>query len=128
MQGERAARHNAQRCSRVARAPPLLQVNLSHAVHVAAIGISRGAELPDTAEFEVALIDVPDSVGFGRINYQPRLANVTTERRHASHPHPLALGVRYFVPNAFAGDSRSNWAKESKTFSVSRPIEVVVLN
>src|SRR5208282_4154072 len=62
------------------------------------------AQLPDAPQFQVAFIDVPDGFGFSRINDQPPLANVIAERRHASHPHAFALGGRYFVPNAFAGD------------------------
>ena len=83
---------------------------------------------PNAPEFEVALEYVPYGSSFLLVDDQLSLVNVVSQRARASHPHPLALGVRYFVPNAFAGDSRSNWAKESKTFSVSRPIEVVVLN
>src|SRR5580704_16660071 len=58
------------------------------------------AQLPDAPQFQVALIDVPDSFGFCRINDQPPLANVVAERRQPSHPHSLALGGGYFVTDA----------------------------
>jgi hypothetical protein len=62
------------------------------------------AQLPDAAQFQVALIDVPDRLCFGRIDDQPPLAKVIPKRRHAPHPHPLFLGSRYLVPDALTGD------------------------
>src|SRR5208337_3561901 len=62
------------------------------------------AQLPDAPQFQVALIDVPDSFGFRTINDQPPVTNVVAERRHASHPHPFALGGSDFVPDALACD------------------------
>src|SRR5208282_6534706 len=62
------------------------------------------AQLPHTAQFQVAFIDMPDGVGFGRIDDQPPVANVVAERRHASHPHALALGGSDLVSDALAGD------------------------
>jgi hypothetical protein len=37
------------------------------------------AQLPDASQLQVSLIDVPDCLGFGRIDDQPPLANVITE-------------------------------------------------
>jgi hypothetical protein len=45
---------------------------------------------------------VPDGFGFGRIDNELPLAHVIAER-HPSYPHALALGGRYYVPNALAG-------------------------
>jgi hypothetical protein len=55
-----------------------------------------------THQFQVALIDMPNSFGFRRTNDQTPLANVVAERWHASHPHALALGGGDFVPDALA--------------------------
>ena len=85
-------------------------------------------ELPDAAQLQVTLIDVADRAGFGGIDDQPPLANVIAQRRHAAHPHALALGGSDLVADALAGHLALELAKESSTLSVSRPIEVVVLN
>src|SRR6202030_3978999 len=62
------------------------------------------AELPDTAKFQVTLIDVPDRVGFSRIDDQPTLANLISKGRHTPHPHALALGGCDFVADALSSD------------------------
>jgi len=62
------------------------------------------AELPDAAKFQVTLIDVPDRVGFGRIDDQPTLANLISQRRNPPHPHALALGGCNFVADTLSGD------------------------
>ncbi len=71
---------------------------------------------------------MPDSFGFRRINDQPPLANVISQRRHASHPHALALGGSDLVPDALARDLAFELGERQQDIERSRPIEVVVLN
>src|SRR6266404_4276491 len=60
---------------------------------------------------------------------RPREAETRFEcrlrRRKSEH---LVAWRRRFCPGCARVTSRSNWANDSSTFSVSRPIEVVVLN
>ena len=50
------------------------------------------------------------------------------QRRHAAHPHALALEAAILSLIRSAVTSRSNWANESSMLSVSRPMLVVVLS
>jgi len=50
------------------------------------------------------------------------------ERDRPADPQALAFGGRVLVPDPLpAMTSRSNWAKERRTLSVSRPVLEVVL-
>jgi hypothetical protein len=86
------------------------------------------AELPDAAKFQVTLIDVPHRVGFGRIDDQPTLSSLISSGGTPPIHMPLRLEAAILSRMRSPVTSRSNWAKESNTFSVSLPIEVVVLN
>ena len=55
-------------------------------------------------------------------------AMIVAKRDKPSHPHPLLLGCGDLVPDALAGDlAFRTGAKDKRTLSVSRPIEVEVL-
>src|ERR1700730_6767213 len=62
------------------------------------------AQLPDAAQLKVAFVYAPDGAGFVPIDHQPPLFNVIAQRRRPSHPHALALGGGYLVPNTLARD------------------------
>ena len=67
-------------------------------------------------------------VGLLSIDDELVVLDVVTERDGAAHPHALASRGRELVADALAASSRSNWANESRTLSVRRTIEIVVLN
>ena len=58
--------------------------------------------------------DAAHQFGLGGIDDKFALDNVVPKRGHTAHPHAVT--------------SRSNCAKDSRMLSVSRPMEVVVLN
>jgi hypothetical protein len=55
-------------------------------------------------EFDEALEDVPDQLGLTLVGHQPSVLDVVAQRRHAAHPHALALAGRDLVADALAGD------------------------
>ena len=104
---------------------------------LAAAGAQLGAEplLPEffeqrrpRAELEIAAEDVADGLGILRVNDQLTVSHDIADRHDAVHPQALLLGGGDLVADALAGDSRSNWANESSTLRISRPMLVVVLN
>jgi hypothetical protein len=48
--------------------------------------------------------DVPDQLGLAFVGHQPAVLDVVAQRRHAAHPHTLALAGRDLVADALAGD------------------------
>jgi hypothetical protein len=78
--------------------------------------------IPQTAE------NLPDKFCFLWIWHQPSIFHVIAQRRHSAHPHTFALDAAILSRIRSPVTSRSNCAKDSRTFSISLPIEVVVLN
>src|SRR6476660_7893223 len=82
----------------------------------------------EAAKLEIAAEDGPYRIGLGLVDGYLAVLRVIAKRRHAADPETLALGGCDLVADALRVTSRSNWANDSSTFKVSRPIEVVVLN
>src|SRR5208282_5983479 len=75
----------------------------------------------------------PKDVAYGRrfsfIDDEFAVLDVVAERGLAAHPHALLFGCGDLVADARSPvTSRSNWANESSTLSVRRPMLLVVLN
>src|ERR1035437_3828830 len=82
----------------------------------------------DAAEFEIAPENQPHTFGLVLDDGNLVVFHLITEGQGTTDPEALTLGGSDLVPNPLGVTSRSNWAKDSSTLSVSRPIEVVVLN
>jgi hypothetical protein len=74
--------------------------------------------------------DGADTFGFSLVDVQSSATGIEiiAEYGHATRPLTFAAGSGHLSRVRSAIISRSNWAKESKTLSTSRPIEVAVLN
>jgi hypothetical protein len=93
-----------------------------------AIRLEVVVEIEDGSEPKILIEDVPDLFRFCFVDMELSILVVIAKRDNAAHPHALLLRGRDLVANAFPVTSRSNWANERRTFRVSRPIDVVVLN
>ena len=78
--------------------------------------------------YDVSPEDVADGLGFRRIHDQLAICNIVAQRRTPPIHMPFCFEAAILSRMRSPVTSRSNWAKESSTLSVSRPIEVVVLN
>src|SRR5262249_27269987 len=67
-------------------------------------------------------------LGLGRRDGEPSIAHVIAQGYQTAHPHPLRFEAAILSRMRSPVTSRSNWAKDSSTLRVSRPIELVVLN
>lgn len=56
------------------------------------------------------------------------MMSLAAERRQPAHVQHFLLEAAILPRMRSPATSRSNWAKESRTLSVRRPIDVVVLN
>ena len=90
--------------------------------------IEFGPEQRDRAQFRIASKDQPDGLGLSLIHGQLAVLDIIAERDVAAHPHALLLRRRDLVADALAGDLALELGEGEQQFSVSRPIEVVVLN
>src|SRR6516225_4455360 len=92
----------------------------------------RAAQGPASAagrsQFAIAPVDAPDALRFASVDDQLPLTDVESQRRSTTHSHPVGLEAAILSRTRSPVTSRSNWANESRTFRVSRPMEVVVLN
>ena len=79
---------------------------------------------------KVQIEDAADAGCFLRIYDETSAARIDIVSEHRVTADPLAFLPcgRLLIAGAFGIISRSNWAKERRMFSVSRPIEFVVLN
>jgi hypothetical protein len=72
--------------------------------------------------------DAPDQFGLDFIDDQPPILDAYPRGNGPPIHIPLALLAAILSRMRSPVTSRSNWAKDSRTLSISRPIEVVVLN
>src|SRR5258708_4579485 len=81
------------------------------------------------AQFEVAPEDDPDHLGLFRHDHELLVDAAVAERGPVLQPRcPCAWRPRSLSRTRSPITSRSNWAKESSTLRVSRPMLLVVLN
>ncbi len=80
------------------------------------------------ANLEEAGEDPADVIGGFFVDDQLPALDAVAIGRHPTHPHALLPAGCTLSRMRSAVTSRSNWAKDSRMFSVSRPIDVVVLN
>src|SRR4029450_5804653 len=78
------------------------------------------------AKLEIAGKDRANRFGLGRDHKDLLVHRGIAERDRAADPNALALGGSELVCSPIS--SRSNWAKDSSTLSVSRPMLELVLN
>ena len=79
-------------------------------------------------QLRIAPEDVPDRLGLGLVDDELAVRDVVAERRVPPIHMPFCLEAAILSRMRSPVTSRSNWAKESSMLSVSRPMEVVVLN
>src|SRR5215472_654580 len=62
------------------------------------------SQKPDASQFEVTLVDVPDSLGLEWVSHETAIADVVAQRCRATHPHSLTLGSCDLIPNPLSRD------------------------
>jgi hypothetical protein len=85
-------------------------------------------DIAHRAQFKVPPEDMADHFGLGRINDEPAVAHVVSKRDVPPIQIPFFFDAAILSRISSPVTSRSNWAKDNRTFSVSRPMLVVVLN
>ena len=93
-----------------------------------AFGIKRCCKASHRAEFHIPPVDMPDRIGFLCIDDELSVDGVKPKRRIAAHPHDFFFEAAILSRIRSPVTSRSNWAKDSSTLSVSLPMDDVVLN
>src|SRR5262249_16485566 len=81
----------------------------------------------EAAKPEITIEDGSDSLRFGFIYGDLAILGAIAKGRHAADS-PFRFDAAIVCRIRSEVTSRSNWANESSTFRVNRPIEVVVLN
>jgi hypothetical protein len=82
-------------------------------------------QLRETLQFQISQ-DIANGLGLRLVDDQLLILRIVTERHRATGPFALAPAGSDLVADALG--ARSNRAKDNSTFSVNRPMEVVVLN
>ena len=92
-----------------------------------ALGVEGLLKSHDASRFEIALEQGAHDYGMIIDDVQSAIFDPIAQRNHATHPHSLLLQSGDLVPDCLPVTSRSNWAKDSSTLRVRRPMLVVVL-
>src|ERR1700733_12341053 len=92
-----------------------------------ALSVELLFEAHHASRFEIAVKQRPHDCRMILDDVQGAILDPVAQRNHAAHPHSLLLRSSDLVPDPLPVTSRSNWAKDSSTLRVRRPMLVVVL-
>jgi hypothetical protein len=90
--------------------------------------IQSDLEPHDAADLEIAPKEIAHEDGMLLDDMERPIVDPIAERDHAAHPDAFLLEAAILSRMRSPVTSRSNWANDRRTFKVSRPILVVVLN